>query len=143
MPAKPSEVARNQWGAVLHHPDSHMLELRWFASTREMTDDDFKASLELYTGECERLQPITSGLIDATEFFHAFADGEALAWRDEHVIPRYNAVGMRKLAFQLPPGAPGTFEAGGVPQVEARATFPTAWFSTREGALAWLADPGQ
>jgi len=44
-----------------------------------MIDDDFKATLDLYTSQGERLQPITSGLIDATEFFHTFADAEVLA----------------------------------------------------------------
>src|SRR5207248_8262678 len=77
MPAEPIEVARNEWGAILHHPEWRLLELKWFPSTRQMTDEDFKASLELYTTQAERLQPITFMLIDATEFFHAFADGAA------------------------------------------------------------------
>ena len=140
MPDQPIEVARNQWGAILHHPDVRMLELRWFASTRQMTDDDFKATLEQYTSQGERLQPITCGLIDATEFFHTFADGEALAWRDAHIIPRYNTMGMKKFAFHMPPGAPGTVEAGGTPFVEGQAAFPTGWFATRERADAWLAE---
>lgn len=125
MPGQPIEVARNQWGAILHHHDTRTLELEWFAATRQMTDDDFKATLELYTSEGERLQPITSGLIDATEFVHTFADNSALAWRDEHIIPRYNAMGVMKFVFQVPPGAPSTVEAGGTPAVEGRAGFPT------------------
>jgi len=140
MLAQPIEVARNSWGAILHHPDWHTLELKWFPSTRQMTDDDFKATLELYASQGERLQPVTFGLIDATEFFHTFADNEALVWRDERIIPRYNAMGVTKFAFQVPPGAPGTIEAGGQPAVEGRANFPTAWFSTREHAYQWLAD---
>jgi len=115
-----------------------MLELKWFASTRQMTDDDFKATLDPYTSHGERLQPITSGLIDATAFFHAFADNEPLAWRDEHIIPRYNAIGMKK--FHMPRGTPGTVEAGGTPAAEGQAAFPTAWFSTRECAETWLAE---
>jgi len=141
MPGQPIEVARNQWGAVLHHPDTRTLELKWFVSTRQMTDNDFKATLELYASQGERLQPITCGLIDATEFLHTFADNEALAWRDEHILPRYNAMGMTKFAFHMPPAAPGTVEAGGTPAIEGRASFPTGWFSTRERASAWLAEP--
>jgi hypothetical protein len=140
MPNQPTEVARNQWGAVLHQPEMRLLELQWFSSTRQMTDEDFKATLELYTSEGERLQPITSGLIDATEFFHMFADREALAWRDEHIIPRYNAMGIKKFAFHVPAGSPGAVEAGGTPAAEAGAAFPTGWFSTRERAEAWLAE---
>lgn len=140
MPAQPIEVARNQWGAILHSPDTQTLELKWLASTRQMTDEDFKITLELYASQGERLQPIASGLIDATEFFHTFADDRTLAWRDEHIIPRYNAIGIKKFAFHMPAEAPGTVEQGGSPSVEGRADFPTAWFSTRERADAWLAD---
>ncbi len=140
MSGQPIEVARNRWGAVLHYPDTHTLELKWFAATRQMTDDDFKATLELYTSEGERLQPIESGLIDATEFFHTFAGNAALAWRDDHIIPRYNAIGVTKFAFHVPPDAPGTVEAGSAPTVEGRAAFPTGWFSTRERAIEWLSE---
>jgi hypothetical protein len=142
MADQPVEVARNQWGVVLHHPEARMLELKWFESTRQMTDDDFKATLELYTSQGERLQPVASGLIDATQFFHTFADNQVLAWREENIIPRYNAIGITKFAFHMPPGAPGTVEAGSKPAAEAGASFPTAWFSTRERANAWLADSG-
>src|SRR5262249_51095551 len=131
MQDQPIEVARNQWGVILHYPSAGMLELKWFPSSRQMTDEDFKVTLELYTREGERLQPITSGLIDATQFFHSFADDQTLAWRDANIIPRYNAIGMRKFAFHLPAGAPGTVEAGATPANERGATFPTGWFSTR------------
>ena len=140
MPAQPIEVARNQWAAILHHPDWQTLELQWFPSTRQMTDEDFKATLELHTSQAERLRPINSMLIDATEFFHTFGDGGVMAWRAEHIIPRYNAVGVRKFAFHVPPGAQGTIESGAKPAVEGGASFPTAWFTTREAAYQWLAD---
>jgi len=121
MPTQPIEVARNSWGAILHHPQWRTLELKWFPSTRHMTDDDFKATLELHTSQAERLQPIAFMLIDATEFFHTFGADDVMTWRDEQIIPRYNAAGV-------------------TPAVEGRASFPTGWFSTREGAYAWLAD---
>jgi len=139
MPAQPIEVARNEWGAILHHPDWHTLELKWFPSTRQMTDDDFKATLELHASQAERLKPIAFMLIDATEFFHTFGDDGVMTWRDEQIIPRYNTAGVTKFAFHVPPGAPGTVESGGTPAVEGRANFPTGWFSTRQRAYAWLA----
>ena len=138
MPDQPTEVARNQWGAILHHPDWHTLELKWFPSTRTMTDDDFKATLELHATQAEHLQPITYMLIDATEFFHSFADPGVLAWRDENIIPRYNRAGVTKFAFQTQPDATGTVESGAQPAIEGRANFLTAWFRTREGAYQWL-----
>jgi hypothetical protein len=94
----------------VHHHDWQMLELRSFPSTRE------------------------------TEFFHTFARASTLTWRGEQIIPRYNEVGVTKIACQVPPGAPGTVESGGVPAVEGRANFPTAWFSTRTKAYERLAN---
>jgi hypothetical protein len=138
MPDQPLEVARNEWGVILHHPEKQLLELRWFPSTRTMTDDDFKASLELYTTEAERLRPIPLMLIDATEFLHAFGDPAVLTWREETIIPRYNAAGVIRFAFHVPPGTPGTVESGVAPAAEPGANFPTAWFSSRESADQWL-----
>jgi len=138
MADQPVEVARNEWGVILHHPEQRLLELKWFPSSSRMTDDDFKASLELYTTEAERLQPIPLMLIDATEFLHSFGDPAVMTWRDENIIPRYNAVGVTSFAFHVPAGTPGTIESGGSPAVAGRANYPTAWFSTRQRADEWL-----
>src|SRR5690348_11079905 len=102
------EMARNAWGVMIHHPQWHTLELRWFPSTREMTDDGFKETIQLQASEGERVRPANM-FIDATEFFHQFGEG-VMDWRDEHVIPRYNAAGVKRFAFLMPAGAPGTVE---------------------------------
>ena len=136
MAEEPVEVARNEWGIILNHEQWRTLELSWLPSTREMSDDGFKETLSLFAGEGERLEP-TYMVIDATEFHHEFADG-VMEWRDEQIIPRYNAAGVKKFVFLVPEGAPGTVEAGGTPQVEGPANFPTGWFSGRERAYQWL-----
>jgi hypothetical protein len=138
MNAESVEVAGNEWGKVLHHERWQTVELRWLPTTRDMSDEGFKESLELLAGAGERLRPQFM-LIDATEFHHDFGEG-VMAWRDEHIIPRYGSAGVTKFAFLVPEGAPGTVELGGVPAVEGPATFPTGWFSTRERAYRWLAE---
>lgn len=139
MPQQPFEVARNEWGTILHHPDQQTLELKWFESTQQMTDDDFKTSLDLYASAAERVKPIACMLIDSRDFGHAFGDPGVMRWRDEEIIPRYNAAGVKKFAFLMPDGTPGTVESGGAPSVEGPAAFLTAWFATRERAEEWLA----
>jgi hypothetical protein len=136
MNAEPVEVARNDWGVVLHHERWQTVELRWLP--RDMTDDGFKLTLELLAGAGERVRPRFM-LIDATEFHHDFGEG-VMEWRDEHIIPRYGSAGVTKFAFLVPEGTPGTVESGGVPAIEGPATFPTGWFSTRERAYRWLAE---
>ena len=58
-----------------------------------------------------------------------------MGWRDEHIIPRYNAAGVQKFAFVMPPGMPAIRAE---PANEDPATFPTGYFGTRQEALAWL-----
>jgi hypothetical protein len=130
------ELARNGWGIISHHHQQGILELRWLASTAEMSDDDFKATLELFAEQAERTgAPLL--LIDATDFDHQFGEG-VMAWRDRQIIPRYNASGTKRFAFHVPEGFPDAMEAGGQPVIDGPASFPTAWFTVRQHALEWL-----
>jgi hypothetical protein len=127
-----SELVRNEWGAVVRHPDLDLLELQWFDSTASMTDGGFMATLCLFVWEAEKARP-SRLLIDATQFRHRFGEG-VLAWRDAHIIPRYGAAGVRRFAFHMPAG----FPRAGVEEVEGPAVFPTKWFVDRRQALDWL-----
>ena len=138
MAQEPVEVARNQWGVILNHERWRTLELSWLPSTSEMDDDGFKETLELFAAEGERAEPAYM-IIDATAFRHELGDGVA-EWRDQQIIPRYNAAGVRKFAFLWPEGMPGTVESGGTPKPGASASFPTGWFTGRERAYQWLMD---
>jgi hypothetical protein len=130
------EVARNRWGVVLHHKGWQTLELRWLPV--ELSDADFKATLTLFADMGEQHKPRFM-MIDASDFHHEFGPG-VMEWRDDNIIPRYGAAGVTKFAFLVNPGFPGTVESGAQPGVEGRATFPTGWFCTREGAYQWLAE---
>ena len=103
-----------------------------------MKDADFKETLELLAELGEQHNPRFM-IIDATEFHHEFGPG-VMEWRDEKIIPRYGAAGVEKFAFLVSAAFPGTVESGAKPAVEGSATFPTAWFSTRNGAYQWLAE---
>jgi len=138
MTADPEEVARNPWGVVRHHKRWRTLELEWLPATRDMDDEGFKETLRLFAGAGERVKP-SFMLIDANEFHHTFGEG-VMEWREEHIIPSYNAAGVTKFAFLVPAGTPGTVEAGGTPQPEGQAHFPTGWFTSRERAYQWLAE---
>jgi len=129
-----TEVARNAWGVMLHHADDGILELRWLPST--MTDNAFKATLALFATEAEKIRPWFL-LIDATEFRHSFAPG-VMEWRNDAIIPRYGAAGVKKFAFHMPAGIPNTMESGGKEVIDGPAIFPTAWFADRQNALNWL-----
>jgi hypothetical protein len=130
-----SDVASNEWGRIIDHPQAGILELTW--RNVAMSDAAFMATLCLLACEAERLRP-RALLIDAREFRHQFGPG-IMEWRDTVVVPRYGAAGVRKFAFVLPKGSP----AVGREAVEGRAVFPTAWFDSHEQAHGWIVGSDQ
>src|SRR5205809_5830654 len=92
-----AQVASNAWGRIVHHESENMLELVWLPTTASMGDGGFKATLALFAWEAERLRP-SFLLIDATQFQHQFGPG-VMQWRDDFIMPRYGAAGVREFAF--------------------------------------------
>jgi hypothetical protein len=131
-----AQVASNAWGRIVHHTNENILELVWLPTTASMGDGGFKATLALFAWEAEKCRP-SFLLIDATLFQHKFGPG-VMQWRDDFIMPRYGAAGVKKFAFCVPPNFPNTMEAGGKEVVEGPAIFPTAWFLDRQHALDWL-----
>ena len=131
-----AQVTSNAWGRIVHHRSENVLELVWLPTTANMGDGGFKATLALFAWQAEQLRP-TFLLIDATEFQHQFGPG-VMQWRDDFIMPRYGAAGVKKFAFHVPAGFSNTMEAGGKEVIEGPAVFPTAWFSERQHALDWL-----
>jgi hypothetical protein len=130
------ELDRDEFGTITHDAENGILELDWLEGSAAMTDDDFKRSMERYAGFAEaRRTP--NLLVDVTRFRHSPGD-DVGPWRDRHVLPRYNAAGVKKFAFLVPPGTPGTVEAGNEPESEPPGDFPTGYFSDREKILEWF-----
>ena len=129
------QIARyeDRYGAIIDRPGHGYVELRWYDATSDMTREEFCNWLARFAEEVGTNRR-TGVLIDATRFR---TDRENMdgAWRDEHIIPRYNAAGVERFAFLMPDGMPAI---GNAPAPEGPATFPTAYFGKREAALAWL-----
>jgi hypothetical protein len=130
-------VASNKWGTITYYTQWKTMELKWEPTTRSMSDDGFRQTLQLLADEGLKLRPAYM-IIDATEFFHRVADS-TFDWRNEHIIPLYNQAGIKKFAFLATAQAPSTVEKGAEPAPDGPATFPTAWFESRDRLYAWLA----
>ena len=131
------EIYRDRFGAIRHDKDGGTLELEWFPETAEMDDDDFKEYLSRYA-ESETSIRAPHLVIDVTKF--AFRPAQEVGtWRDEHIIPMYNAAGVKKFAFLVPEGTPGTAGAGNAPAPEPPGAFPTGYFESRDQMEAWFA----
>ncbi len=124
------------WGKIVENSDDGVLEIRWHDSTADMAASEFNAWLAEFANFVEATGR-TLALIDATNFRlpPACMDG---GWRDEHITPRYNAMGMQRFAFVMPSGTP---RIGEPPAREGPASFPTAYFEDRADAVAWLREP--
>jgi hypothetical protein len=106
----PTELNRDGYAVIRHYPENGVLELEWLEASANMTDDDFKRSMQRYA-ELAGEHATPRLLVDVTKFLHS--PGESVGvWRDEHIIPAYNAAGVEKFAFLLPAGTPGTVEEG-------------------------------
>jgi hypothetical protein len=132
--AAATQIYEDRFGAVIDHTDAGYLEIRWYDATEDMSAGQFQDWLAGFAGAVERRKPAhvlvdnTSFLMDPTNL-----DGK---WRDEHVVPLYNAGGVQKFAFHMPEGMPAI---GAAPALEGPATFPTGYFGRRQAALEWLA----
>ena len=126
----------DRFGDVIDRPDEDLVEIRWFDTTTDLDGAGFDDWLDRFAGVVERAGR-TKILTDSTAFRMDMSQ-MSVEYRDSNIIPRYNAAGVRKFAFQLPAGAP---PIGGDPTAEGPATFPTAYFGSRADALAWLAEP--
>ncbi|GAA0671936.1 hypothetical protein GCM10010193_25320 [Kitasatospora atroaurantiaca] len=130
-----TELDRDDFGRITHDPSARRLELEWFESTERMADQDFRRSLERLAELSEEHRP-RHVMIDVTRF--AFSPNPDTAqWRQDEIIPRYNAAGIEKFAFLLPPSAPSP----GEPAPEPTADFPTGWFLARAALEEWLQQP--
>ena len=128
-----TQLYHDRFGAISYDDARNMLELRWFAETKSMTDEDNMRWLERFAAAAERYH-VPFVLIDAQEFkFHPGA--QTGPWREEHIIPQYNRAGVKKFAFLLPAGTVPKTE----PAPEGAAGFPTGYFDSREQIEHWFA----
>jgi hypothetical protein len=126
-------VYSNRWGDVINRPVGDCVEIKWFDTTKVMEGDDFSGFLTCYVEQFE-VSDCNNGLIDAVQFKMDFTRMN-MGWRDIHIVPRYNASGLKKLAFVMPQGMPAIGKAS---VNEGPANFPTAYFATRVKSLPWL-----
>ncbi len=123
----------DQWGDILDRPEDNCVEIRWFDTTSQMNGHDFNNFLTRFVEQVEACG--RSGcLVDAVQFRMDMAKMN-VGWRDEHIIPRYNAARVKRFAFVMPAGMPAI---GLPPTNEGPADFPTGYFGTRKDALDWL-----
>ncbi len=126
-------VYEDPWGEVIDRPSQDLVELRWFDTTEAMSKQAFQGWLTEFAGCVERCGR-RKVLVDNTNF-RMHLDQMDGPWRDANIIPRYNAAGVTKFAFQMPQGMP---MIGSAPAPEPPGRFPTGYFGSRQTALDWL-----
>jgi len=113
-----------------------IIGIDWKEATKRMTDDDMKHELALFSGlvESKGAQKI---LIDVTQFGYRMSP-EIQQWWSENILTRYNATGVKRFAFLLPPE---TEISAAMNQSAPGAAFLTRSFNTFDSAISWLTAP--
>src|SRR6266699_2554799 len=76
-----TQLYQDTFGVMIYDDARNMLELRWFAETASMTDDDYMGWLERYAAEAVQYHvPFT--LIDTRAFKH-HPGAHTGPWREE------------------------------------------------------------
>jgi uncharacterized protein YodC (DUF2158 family) len=114
-------VYEDRFGGVIDHADDGFVEIRWYDTTEAMSKEEFEDWLGGFAGAVERLRR-AGVLIDGTSFLMDPGNND-MEWRDAHIVPRYNAAGVKKFAFHMPEGMPAI---GTLPSREGPADYPTA-----------------
>ena len=128
-------VYEDRFGEVIDRPDLDLIEIRWYDTTTDLDGPGFDRWLSGFASAVEEAgRP--NILTDSTAFRMDMARMN-MDFRENNIIPRYNAAGIRKFAFHLPPGAP---PIGSEPTTEGPANYLTAYFGSRADALRWLAN---
>jgi hypothetical protein len=128
------QVYEDKFGEVFDRPSADLIELRWFDTSAEMSAHEFQTWLATFA-ECVERCGRSRVLVDSTAFRMSPAKMDG-PWRDANIIPRYNAAGVRRFAFQMPDGMPLIDMP---PAIEVPGRFPTGYFARRQRALDWLA----
>src|SRR6266851_7566966 len=71
-----TEVYRDRFGVLLEDSQRSILELQWLDTSRDMSDEDFKAWLSRFAGEAEARRP-SFLMIDIRRFGHRPGEGFA------------------------------------------------------------------
>ena len=134
-----TEVYRDRFGVLIEDKQRSILELQWLDTSREMSEEEFKAWLSRFAAQAEKSRP-SFLLIDVRRFGHR--PGEDFAsWRDQQIVPRYNRAGVTKFAMLVPVGATGWMAPGRPPTPEPPGTFPTGYFADRDQIETWFGRP--
>ncbi len=132
----PIELFRDEFATYLRDDRRSVIEQRWSNATKSMSEQQFRDGISMLAQFLEQGR-IHNVLVDMTEIDHTPSD-DFEPWRQSRIIPRYNAAGVKKFAFLLPPDAPNTVEKGTKPAKEGAANFPTGYFASRDRALKWF-----
>lgn len=123
----------DKWGEIIDRPRLGLVELRWYDSTAQMATEEFCKWLSTYAS-CVEKSKRPGCLVDSVQFKMPFESIDT-KWRDENIIPRYNAAGVKKFAFLVREGMPPI----GADQIPAGpATYTTRYFCERSAATAWI-----
>jgi hypothetical protein len=129
---QPEQLHEDDFLRILWDEKTRIIGIDWKESTSGMSGEEFKAELTLFADYVER-KKAPGILVDVNKFRHKMAP-DANQWRVKNISSRYNAAGVKRLAFLFPKESP----LPPMPESSDGEVFLTRTFNGPQEALAWL-----
>ncbi len=121
---------------ISYIPSGDRIEVVWTKESSFMRDENFKVEISQVAAATEKYRQ-KNILADTLNFGYAVSP-EVQIWHDANIIPRYVAVGLKKVAFIIPTdllshlGLEQTMDENQATQII------THYYGTRKEAIQWL-----
>lgn len=118
---------------LFYESDTRTLVLKWLPQTEAMSSDQFKAEILGYAEHAALLEA-RNLMVDVSDFRHQMA-ADVGPWRDQYIVPLYNAGGATKFAFVMPGVDPLPPEE---PPRDGGPEYSTRYFGSWDDAAQWM-----
>jgi len=112
--------------------EENILIFEWKEATADMTDDDFIKAISNYASFAFKNKG-KGLLVDVRKFRHKIGK-EALTWRNEVCLCRYQLAGANKMGYVMPTQALQNLPIGDIKIGQ----FTDRYFDSKEAATKWL-----
>ena len=129
-------IFENQFVSLYYFEASKHIEILWNEFSVDMTEDDYKRSMEQMTEQIELCKP-EKNLVDTTDFMFTIVP-VMQEWTNGTIFPRHLTAGIQKAAFFVSKNIFSQVSVEQAMEEDEGGKFETRYFEDKENALNWL-----
>ncbi|MGD1841815.1 MAG: hypothetical protein ACFB0B_13105 [Thermonemataceae bacterium] len=127
---------QTEFCAISHDAENSLLFLRWNENSAHITDEMFRDTISRLAGYAK--EHSVKGLLPNAQKFNFTIVPKTQEWHDTQIVPIYNDIGMKRLAFVV---SEDLFSQVSIEQIfeeEQAETLRVNYFTNEESAIEWL-----